>query len=58
MKKSITKKIIEKALELVRIAENDRMIYGDAYVEFGERSMRILDPTKIKINLKGKVKEV
>lgn len=50
---------MEKAVNLCRIAENDLRMYGDQYVEFGERSIRLLDPTKIKLTLnkKGKVKK-
>ncbi len=57
---SMTNKIVEKALELIRIAKRDKRVYGDQYVEFGERSIRILDPTKIRIKLdkKSKIKEV
>jgi hypothetical protein len=56
----ITEKIIKKAIEIASIAERDEKLYGDSYVEFGERSIRILDPTKIKINLnpKGKIKNI
>lgn len=51
---------MEKAISLCMIAENDLSFYGDNYIEFGERSIRLLDPTKIKLTLnkKGKIKEV
>ena len=58
--KTITEKIMEKAIMLCHQAEQDLKLYGDNYVEFGDRSIRLLDPTKIKIKLdkKGKVKQV
>ena len=58
--KPIIKKILEKATELIRIAEDDEDLYGDSYLEIGERSIRLLDPAKVKItfNQKGKIKKL
>ena len=58
--KTITEKIMEKAIMLCNQAEMDERLHGDNYVEFGERSIRILDPTKIKIKLdkKAGIKEL
>ncbi|MGQ4876860.1 MAG: hypothetical protein ACP6IY_22570 [Promethearchaeia archaeon] len=42
-------KMFEKIMELYYLSERDEMIYGDSFIEFTERSIRILDPTKVKI---------
>ena len=44
---NISKKILEKAIELCGITRTDRLIYGDSFVEFGERSIKVLKPTNI-----------
>ena len=58
--KTTTEKIMEKAIMLCHQADMDLKLYGDNYVEFGDRSIRLLDPTKITIKLdkKSKIKEV
>ena len=49
---------MEKAYELVNLAYLDEQTYGSSYVEFGERSMEVLDPTKIEvIHTKKEVKD-
>jgi len=49
--KELFKKMIKKAGELWEIAENDRKIYGDCYVEFSERGIKIIDPKDLIIKL-------
>ena len=39
-------KIIEKAIELCLISDRDELIYGNSFIEIGERSMKLLDPEK------------
>ena len=38
------KKIMEHALMLCSMVDVNTMIYGDALVEFGERSIEIINP--------------
>ena len=45
---TIEKKIMEHAVKLCVKAKEDRLIYGNAYVELGERSIKIIDPKDIK----------
>ena len=40
-------KILEHAIKLYFVSEKDRMLLGDKYVEFGERSLKIIDPATI-----------
>lgn len=54
MKETITKKIIEKAIELCQIADMDNTLYDNVYIEFGERSIEIIDPTKVTTKWKNK----
>ena len=56
----LLKRLIEKAWEMYSIAEDDEKIYGDCYVEFEERGMRIINPTDLIIKVdatKKKIKE-
>lgn len=54
---SILNKIFFKAFDLYLLAKREEVIYGDGYIEFGERSIRILNPKNVQlsINKKGKV---
>jgi len=47
-------RIIEKAVELCLMSDVDEMIYGDSYVEIGERFIKVLDPNKESIILSRK----
>ena len=44
------KKILEKAIELILKADLDELIYGNSYVEFGERSITVIDPRNVTVN--------
>lgn len=48
MEEKIEKKINKKVEELKQIADQDRAICGDAFIEFGPRSINVVDPTTIK----------
>jgi hypothetical protein len=51
-------KLVEHFYKLVRQADLDKMVYGNAYWEFGERSLEIIDPKKINKRCSKKGKEV
>ena len=40
-------KIFEKCKELCELADKDELIYGNSYLEFGERSIELIDPKNI-----------
>lgn len=42
------KKILEKAIELCIIADKDELITGNSYIEFGNRSIKIINPKNVK----------
>ena len=43
------KKILEKVMDLIHLSDRDEMLYGNSYIEFGERSIKVLDPTKVNL---------
>ena len=49
MNKELIHKIMEKVIDLVYLADRDEMIYGDSFVEFGERCIRVIEPKNISI---------
>jgi len=44
-------------MELVHIADMDEMIYGESYVEFGERSIKVISPKNVIVNHKSNLDE-
>ena len=42
--------MINHLTELVNVADKDEMISGNCYVEFGERSIRVIKPEDISIS--------
>lgn len=59
MNEKLFKKILDHAIKLYYKAKQDELLYGNTYIEFGDRSLNILDPIKmdhsIKINPNGDV---
>ena len=55
-------KMMEKALDLFMLARSDRLIYGDFYIEFTDRKIEVIEPSKIDPillrKLKGKRKNI
>ena len=51
---TITKRILDKAFQLIILADRMKDIYGDCFVEFGERSIEVLDPLNLTIK-NGKI---
>ena len=45
--KDYHKKFISHMVHLYNVAMKDMIICGDAYVEFTERKIEVLDPTKV-----------
>ena len=48
-KKSLKKIMIEKVIELIKIVETDEMIHGNSYIQFGERMIKVVDPSKVRL---------
>lgn len=49
-------KMVNHLIKLYFLSERDELIYGDSFVEFGERSMNVLNPSdKIVQNLDKEV---
>lgn len=48
--KETYKKILEKAIELCMLSDQDEIIFGNSYVDIGERSINVLDAKKVEIN--------
>lgn len=55
MNKELINKIIQKAVDLICQADRDEDIYGDSYVEFGERSIKVINPKDVIVNHKSKL---
>ena len=43
-------KLFEKMIDLYALSNTDEMIYGNSYFEFGDRTIRLLDPNNIQIS--------
>ncbi len=57
--KELIEKLLKHTLELYAIQKRDRILYGNSFVEFGERSMKVLDPKdKIVKNLDKEVIQI
>lgn len=39
--------ILNKAIELILIADGDETLYGNSYIEIGERSIEVINPLEI-----------
>lgn len=49
-----TKKIMEKAVEMIIMSEKDELIYGDSYLQFNEMGMTVIDPQNVTLKFKDK----
>ena len=47
MNEELVKKIIEGVQRLLLTKKQDEMLYGNAYIEFTDRKIEVIDPTKI-----------
>ena len=45
--KDFEKKFISSVVQIRRTMEMDKMIYGDAFIEFTDRKIEVLEPTKV-----------
>ena len=56
-KETFSKKFVEHIFKLLKVKEHDEMIYGDAFVEFTDRKIEIIHPTKVKLipHKRGKI---
>ena len=50
MNKELRERILDKAIELCLLADGDEMMYGDSYVEFGERSIKVINPQNVEVS--------
>lgn len=50
MNKELRERIIDHAIKLCLLADGDEMMYGDSYVEFGERSIKVINPHNITVS--------
>jgi len=57
MKEELLKKVINQIDELCRIADLDLQLHGNCYIEFGERSLKVIKPENIIIDSNGNLKE-
>ena len=57
MVERFSKKLVEHIFKLLKVKDEDEMIYGDSFVEFTDRKIEIINPTKLYIikNKKGKM---
>lgn len=49
MKKELVNKFVEEMFKLLIIAERDETINGNCFIEFGERSIKVVNPSDVKI---------
>ncbi len=56
--KELMEKLVNKAMEMYFIAERDRERYGNSYVEFTERGMKIINPEDLIIKLDATKKQI
>ena len=58
MKDKLLQKMFQHTIDLYLIADKDKLITGDAFVEFGERSLIVIDPKNVNVgyNKTGKIK--
>ena len=47
MNEELVKKIIEGVQRLLLTKNRDEILYGNAYIEFTDRKIEVIDPTKI-----------
>ncbi len=52
--KTITERILEKALEICLLVERDEVMTGNAFVEIGERSIALIGADEVTFEQKGK----
>ena len=57
MVKRFSKKLVEHIFKLLKVKEEDEMLYGDSFVEFTDRKIEVLHPTKVKLipHKRGKI---
>ena len=41
------KRIMEKVVELVELADKEALIFGNSSIEFGERNIKVINPEHI-----------
>ena len=56
--KELLERLINKALEMYFIAEGDRTLYGESYMEFQERGMRVVSPEELIVRIDGTKKQI
>ncbi len=54
----LLEKLLNKTIEMYFIAEKDRDIYGNSYVEFKERGMKIINPNDLIIKINTTKKQI
>lgn len=47
-------KFVKHVVHLYNVAKKDEMICGDAYVEFTDRKIEVIDPTKVTLTIDKK----
>ena len=43
------KKFVRHIFKLLKVKEEDEMIYGDSFVEFTDRKIEVIEPTRVRI---------
>ena len=53
MEEDLLTKMLEHTMKLYAKTDEDKTIFGNSFIEFGEREMRVINPTTIKMETKN-----
>lgn len=49
----VYKLILKKAVELCKLADRDKVLYGNVFLEITDRKIELLDPSKVNLKIKN-----
>lgn len=52
--KAFNKKFIETFIQIRHQIDKDKMIYGDSFIRFTDRSIEVISPDKVILKIKNK----